>query len=169
MIKARKCLTVGLIAATFAAGIAAATPALARAVVVGATVVYGHVGWGGGGYRRVGWGGGWGYAATAVAGVIRAGATAAMTTESILQARRSAPWRLGRLQPGRLNRIHTITAPAIQSPNTIMVPSDAPVIERGAPASEPNGMLWKDMYKSARLANELALGATHALAPPQPH
>jgi hypothetical protein len=61
MIKARKCLTVGLIAATFAAGIAAATPALARGRGGWGHGGYGHVGWGGGGYRRVGWGGGWGY------------------------------------------------------------------------------------------------------------
>lgn len=66
MIKARKFLTVGLIAATFAAGIATATPASARGRGGWGHGGYGRGGWGHGGYGRGGWGyggygGGWGY------------------------------------------------------------------------------------------------------------
>ena len=167
MTKARKFLTASLVAAIFAAGIAAATPVSARGRGGGG----GRGGWGHGGMSHGGWGhggvgrAGWGRGGVGYAGYGGYGGGG-------LRRRLGLRWRRGydgydygagllgaALGAAAIGAVaadaadnRTATGTGIR-PNTV-APSSPPDMERGAPASERNGTPCKAMCKCARLARD---------------
>ena len=192
MIKARKFLTAGLVAAVFAAGIAADTSALARGRGGGGGRGgfghggFGHGGFGGAGVGRAGWGhAGWGHAGWGRGGWGRRGYGYAGY----------GGWGYGggwgyddgwgwpdwgydgydygvagaALGVATLGAIaagaaeqNQVPTTAIREPN-IIVPA-LPFPERGAPASDTNGTRCKAMWRCAGLADELIRTAAERFA-----